>query len=533
MRRTLVAAVARALDALVRFDAFDVVDCLLVVTRAVADPAELATLAEASMDPDLVHMLERYATFASAVSANAVEALPAFELLTRDIAPDASGRIEALRTALVRVAGALGVLSSVTALRYLAPDSGSEPEAVAALESALVSLAHLASGARGRLDPGQRSIPPTYASAGALTLAVERVLSGHDEELAEPVVAAALRQVLSGVPSAVAKLVAAQVWRLAELPIDGSKLPSAASVRVNEALPAWLPARRTLGGFFILRALGAGGVGSVFVATRAEDKADPDAERLALKVPEYSASAARALSEAEFLKMFREEASALIALPGHSNLARFVTFDAGTKPKPILVMELVEGVTLERLLETRGVETPRALHVLDDVLAGLEAMHGVGVAHLDIKPSNVVLRNGEEAVLVDFGLAGRNLRPGCATGAYGAPEVWGALDGVVTPSPPKVDVYAFGCVAFETLTGRELFQADTEMNQIGMHLAHDGFPRALRALVKRAELAPLGEVLFATLRRDPANRPTAAAVRKELARVAPGLRALPWPLSPR
>jgi eukaryotic-like serine/threonine-protein kinase len=532
VRRTVVAAVARALDALVRVGAFDVVDSLLVVTREVADPKELATLAEASMDPDLVHVLDRYARFAAEVGVDAAGALPAFDQLTRDIAPDAdaSGRIEALRTALVRLGGALAVLSSATALRELAPQSGAEPEAVTSLESALTSLVHLVTGARGRLDPGSASEAPLAAGARPLTMAVTRVLAGAEATLSEPVVATALQELLPSVPAAVGKLVAAHVWRLAELPVEGSKPPSRSSLRVSEALPGWLPARRTLGGFYIVRALGAGGVGSVFVATRVEDKGDPAAEKLALKVPEYSASAARALSEAEFLKMFREEASALIALPGHSNLARFVTFDAGTKPKPILVMELVEGVTLERLLETRGVETPRALAVLDDVLAGLEAMHGVGVAHLDIKPSNVVLRAGEEAVLVDFGLAGRHIRPGCATVAYGAPEVWGAFDGQVETSPPKVDIYAFGCVAFETLTGRELFQADTEMTQIAMHVSHDGLPPGLRWLGKRTELQGLSELLFSALRRDPANRPTATALRRELATIAPGLEALKWPL---
>src|SRR6202044_3328193 len=110
----------------------------------------------------------------------------------------------------------------------------------------------------------------------------------------------------------------------------------------------------------------------------------------------------------------------------------------------ILVMELVEGVTLERLLETRGLDTARALGVLANVLNGLEAMHAAGVEHLEIKPSNVVMRGGEEAVLVDFGLAGKHIRPGCATGAYGAPEVWGAIDGAIDPSPLKTDVYAFG-----------------------------------------------------------------------------------------
>jgi serine/threonine protein kinase len=304
-------------------------------------------------------------------------------------------------------------------------------------------------------------------------------------------------------------------------------------MRVAEALPAWMPARRTLGGFYVQRSLGAGGVGSVFVVTRVEDRGDADAEKLALKVPEYSASAARALSEAEFLKMFREEASALIALPQHPNLARFVTFDAGSKPKPILVMELVEGVTLERLLETRGLDTARAIGVLANVLSGLEAMHAVGVAHLDIKPSNVVMRGGEEAVLVDFGLAGKHIRPGCATGAYGAPEVWGALDGVVEMSPAKADVYAFGCVAFETLTGRVLFDSDSEMTQIAMHVAHDGLPPQLKALTKRPELALLVELLFATLRRDPAESPTAATVRTKLTRLAPTLASLPWPIDAR
>jgi serine/threonine protein kinase len=291
-----------------------------------------------------------------------------------------------------------------------------------------------------------------------------------------------------------------------------------------------LPATRTIGGFYVLRALSAGAVGSVFVATRVEDRNDPSAEKLALKVPEYSASAARQLSEAEFLRLFREEAGALIGLPPHANLARFVTFDAGSKPKPILVMELVEGATLEGLLETRSSDTVRALHVLDDVLGGLEAMHAIGIGHLDLKPSNVVLRKGEQGVLVDFGLAGRHIRPGCATGPYGAPEVWGALDGQVEISPAKADVYAFGCVAFETLLGRLLFDAGSEIALITAHVGHDGFPPPLRALGSRPELAPLVELLFSTLRRDPANRPAASAVRKELARIAPALARLPWPI---
>ena len=122
-----------------------------------------------------------------------------------------------------------------------------------------------------------------------------------------------------------------------------SRVGAESHVATGPELPAWLPARRTLGGFYVLRALGAGNVGSVFVANRIEDRHDPDAERFALKVPEYTATAARSVSEDEFSNLFRGEASALMAIPGHRNVARFVTFDLSARPKPILVMELVEA----------------------------------------------------------------------------------------------------------------------------------------------------------------------------------------------
>ena len=61
---------------------------------------------------------------------------------------------------------------------------------------------------------------------------------------------------------------------------------------------------------------------------------DPSAERFALKVPDYNATAARSVSQEEFFKLFREEASALIMLPNHANLARFVTFNLAARPLP-------------------------------------------------------------------------------------------------------------------------------------------------------------------------------------------------------
>jgi len=217
-----------------------------------------------------------------------------------------------------------------------------------------------------------------------------------------------------------------------------------------------------------------------------------------------------------------------MSIPHHPNLARFVTFDAGAKPKPILVMELVEGPTLERVIESRAIDFTKATRLLDDVLSGLEAMHGVGVGHLDLKPTNVILRKAEEGVLVDFGRAGRRIRPGCATGPYGAPEVWGAL---TADSPTPADVYAFGCLAYETFTGKVLFEADSELAQIALHVAHDGNPPPVKALLNKPETAPLGELLHAALRRDPAKRATAAQIRERLKVVATRMAATKWPLS--
>ena len=291
-----------------------------------------------------------------------------------------------------------------------------------------------------------------------------------------------------------------------------------------------------LGGFYIARPLGIGAGGTVFVARRAEHRHEESAEHFGLKVPDYSGAAARTLSEAEFMQLFREEAGALLMLPAHANLARFVTFDAGAKPKPILVMELVEGPNLERLLELKELNVHKALHLLDGIGAGLEAMHAVGIAHLDVKPANVIVRdhapdNQGSPVLVDFGLAGRRVRPGCGTLDYSAPEIWG----VHGPGPhggPPADAYAFCCLGFELLTGSTMFDAPNEMAMIAHHSNHDGMPERVAELAGDPRTRGLAEVLAKGLRQAPADRASIATLRSELAALRTELAALPWPLLP-
>jgi serine/threonine protein kinase len=271
----------------------------------------------------------------------------------------------------------------------------------------------------------------------------------------------------------------------------------------------------------------------VFLARRSEQRSDAKAQGFALKVPDYDPTTARSLSEQEFLQLFREEAGALLSLPEHEHLARFVTFDAGAQPKPILVMELIQGSSLDRLIRSRSLTTAGVLGYLDGILAGLKAMHAVGVGHLDVKPSNVILRNGEVPVLVDFGLSGRHLRPGCGTIDYSAPEVLGVVPEGHTPSPLATDIYAFGCLTFEALTTTLLFDGDDETEILNEHVSHDGWPARLTPFAHDPDTAELAKLLAACLRQDPRLRPTAAQARAALARIAPRLLGLSWPLVPR
>jgi serine/threonine protein kinase len=267
----------------------------------------------------------------------------------------------------------------------------------------------------------------------------------------------------------------------------------------------------------------------VFVAVRADEREDPDAPRYALKVPRYDAVAARSVSEAEYLRVFKLEAGALLALPEHPNLAGFVTFDARARPKPLLVMELVDGTACHALLEQRALSTARVHAILDGVLAGLEAMHEAGVGHLDLKPGNIVLRGEREAVLVDFGLTGRRLRVGCATPSYASPEVWGHAEPGVTATPMAADVYSFACVAFELLTGSLLFAGDHVLAVMAAHFDHDGRPTGLDRLASGGHGA-IADWLSPCLRRSAAERPTVSTLRAGLRGLAPLFERARWPL---
>ncbi len=552
LRRTLCATLARTCDALLREEVCELSDLLVAVT-SMDDDAVIAVLAEASMVPEFEAIMRAYLAASVAVAGTGdgrddklSVCGDVLSALAQSLPTASSARVEALRAALLRVARALESVARADSLGALSDSRGSG--AIRHLESGVSWLAELVRGARRRFSQHTDDCELSAAIAlRNLDAAVDRRLREEDDAIAYAVTAAksSLRVEL---PTAVADIVGLALSRLTSLPLiaTGPSRQEPVAAPAAEPLAPWLPPSRTLGGFYILRSIGTGAVGSVFVACRGDERHEPGATHFALKVPEYSGSVAHTLSEEEFLRVFRQEAGALLALPAHPNLAGFVTFDVGARPKPILVMELVEGPTIERLLDKEQLTVASVLTILDGVAAGLTAMHSVEVGHLDVKPANIILRSeaidlgasiafarvpASNAVLVDFGLAGRHLRPGCATVYYGAPEVWTTS---ATPpaaaTPMAADVYSFSCLAYELLTGEPLFWGNTAISIVTAHRNHDGLPEGLLQLAVEEELRPLVELISRGLRKRPEQRASIKELRGGLASISADLSYREWPL---
>ena len=539
LTRALIATVARAFDQLVHDGAAEPVDVFLFTAVYFTDPTHIAIVAEASMEPDVVQLLTHYLGFvrteySGTPTEQARRRLDAFKRFLSHFPAQTTLRSEAVRTTCWTLVHALESIHSAGSLRMLVPtESSADAGPLAAVEDALGQLQQLVVGAERRCSDQvglERAVLPRRH---ALAHAVENAVNTESGTDLLDVLTATSQVADATLPKQMAQMLTQTLPRLSTLSIEQNLMQPILLVhekRIN--LPDWLPARRILGGFYVMKQLGGGNVGTVFVVKRAEERHQPDGERFALKVPEFNATVARTMSEGEFLKLFREEAGALLSIPEHPNIARFVTFDAGAKPKPILVMELIDGVSCERVIYSGSLSMDRALNILDGVLAGLEAMHAAGIAHLDVKPSNAILRKDEQPVLVDFGLAGHNVRPGCATLCYGAPEIWETAPGALAPGPASAaDVYAFGCFAYEVMTSRTLFDGASDVAIISAHITHDGLPSTINRMAQTPSLQPFATFLYHCLRYDPAERAHVGKLRREFAKLRPALEKHPWPLN--
>lgn len=235
-------------------------------------------------------------------------------------------------------------------------------------------------------------------------------------------------------------------------------LPSGSGIR---GLSASFGAEPAVGdvvlGYRVIDRLGHGGMGVTWKAKR-----DYEVEPVAIKtLPD-----ALRFADVELNRVRR--IFELVKSLRHPNIA--MVFQLGTDPKwgPVLVMELVLGVTLRRYRDLKADPLSRlplseVIRIVEPVADALDYSHKCGVVHRDIKPGNVMLReDGEGVRLIDFGL-GDEIRhsiadvsvevgPVAGTAAYMAPEQWRGH----VPSP-ATDQYSLGCLAYELLSGHPPF----------------------------------------------------------------------------
>ncbi|HZD98987.1 MAG TPA: serine/threonine-protein kinase, partial [Micromonosporaceae bacterium] len=209
-----------------------------------------------------------------------------------------------------------------------------------------------------------------------------------------------------------------------------------------------------LGPYKLLRRLGEGGMGSVYLAEAA------DHTTVALKVIRTDLA-----EEPEFRRRFRSEVIRAQQVPPFCT-AEVLDADPDHET-PYLVVEYVDGPSLSDVVNDRGPLTQANLYGLAiGVATALTAIHGAGVIHRDLKPSNVLLAPGTPKV-IDFGIARATEGPDgetrtdqlMGTVAYMAPErLDPAVDGTLTPA---ADIFAWGAVVTYAATGHVPFAGDT------------------------------------------------------------------------
>ena len=205
---------------------------------------------------------------------------------------------------------------------------------------------------------------------------------------------------------------------------------------------------------------------------------------------------------------FRQEAEVLAGV-AHPHVVRYLDEGRTASGELYLVMEWIEGRTLDQILESRRFGWQESLELVTRLADGLAVAHDQGVIHRDIKPSNVFVEGSkiEQVKLIDFGVA-RLLgaaRPLTLTGkVVGTPGYMAPEQACGAPTVgPEVDVFALGCVLFECIAGRPVFCGEHVMAILAKLLLEE--PPRLASICPDVP-RPLGAVVDRMLAKDPAER---------------------------
>jgi Tol biopolymer transport system component len=292
--------------------------------------------------------------------------------------------------------------------------------------------------------------------------------------------------------------------------LDGPAIVAAAQLAID--LPSGVMIGRSLGAYHLEALLGAGGMGEVYRAHDAKLGRD-----VAIKILPRAFT-----SHPDRLARFEREARMLAAL-NHPNICAIYGLEESESVR-FLVLELVEGETLAHRLASRGdsrgsgLPTSEALTIGRQIVDALEAAHDKGIVHRDLKPANISLTPDGVVKVLDFGLAKAVGGDGSSPDLTHAPDATrtGGREGAVMgtaaymspeqarglPVDKRTDIWAFGCVLYELLTGRVTFAGDTVSDSIAKILEREPDWSALPA----ATPAPIRRLLLRCLTKDPRKR---------------------------
>jgi Tol biopolymer transport system component len=262
---------------------------------------------------------------------------------------------------------------------------------------------------------------------------------------------------------------------------------------------------RTLSHYQILSRLGEGGMGIVYKAR------DTHLDRfVAIKVLPPAL-----VADPERKRRFAQEAKAASAL-NHPNIITIhdIASDNGTE---FIVMEYVQGKTLDQLIPRRGLKLNEVLKYAIQIADSLAKAHGSGIVHRDLKPGNIMASEGGLVKVLDFGLAKLVERPQVgeadSTGTLQTQTEEGMILGTASymspeqaagkPVDTRSDIFSFGSVLYEMVTGQRAFQGDSKMSTLAAVLNQEPKP-AIE--ISRTLPRDLEKIITRCLRKDPTRR---------------------------
>ena len=237
-----------------------------------------------------------------------------------------------------------------------------------------------------------------------------------------------------------------------------------------------LPAGSTLSHYRIVSKIGAGGMGEVYLAQ--DTKLD---RKVALKI-----LPAELASNRDRMERFIREAKSAAAL-SHPNIAQIFEIgeDNGTH---FIAMEFIDGVTLREKIHRERTDLRKLLRYLQHAAEGLAKAHAAGIVHRDLKPDNIMITRDGHAKILDFGLAKlvepqplpggdssevatamlpQHSTPGTVMGTVGymSPE---QAQGKTKEIDQRSDIFSFGCILYEAVTGKKPFEGDSVVKSLHM-----------------------------------------------------------------